>query len=219
MQTMAPQMTWLHAFFRPWTLTVALIGYAAAILVATWPALAPYAGGWLLLVILTALCQLLLVLTEVRGSRHGLSVHHADPILAQVSEMRARIGQKIEALPGDALKSGLPALLMRLDQEILPELRRLVSKNQQLGRELRAYRGERGGQLRPSAQTLRELESLFGRQQGIITEVVQQVVDLDASLSGLIQEGDERGIMTSVQEWNAHISERWRALREMSAEG
>jgi hypothetical protein len=45
---------------------------------------------------------------------------------------------------------------------------------------------------------LRELESLFGRQQGIITEVVQQVVDLDASLSGLIQEGDERGLMTSV---------------------
>jgi hypothetical protein len=73
--------------------------------------------------------------------------------------------------------------------------------------------------MRPSAQTLRELESLFGRQQGIITEVVQQVVDLDASLSGLIQEGDERGIMTSVQEWNAHISERWRELREMSAEG
>jgi hypothetical protein len=44
-------------------------------------------------------------------------------------------------------------------------------------------------------------------------------VDLNASLSGLIQEGDERGIMTSVQEWNAHSSERWRALREMSAEG
>jgi hypothetical protein len=133
--------------------------------------------------------------------------------------MRTRVGQKIEAMPGDALKSGLPALLMRLDQEILPELRRLVSKNQQLGRELRAYRGERGGQLRPSAQMLRELESLFARQQGIITEVVQQVVDLNASLSGLIQEGDERGIMTSVQEWNAHSSERWRALREMSAEG
>ena len=71
--------------------------------------------------------------------------------------MRTRVGQKIEALPGDGLKSGLPALLMRLDQEILPELRRLVSKNQQLGRELRAYRGELGGQLRPSAQMLREL--------------------------------------------------------------
>jgi len=160
----------------------------------------------------------LLGLTEVRGSRHALSVPYVDPILAQVSDVRARIGQKIEALPGDALKSGLPTLLTRLDQEILPELRRLVAKNQQLGRELQDYRGERGERLRPSAPTLHELESLFARQKGIITEVVQQVVDLDASLSGLIQEGNERGIMASVQEWNAHIGERWRALREMSAD-
>ena len=103
-----------HAAERP------IIGYAAAILVATIPALAPYARGGLLLVILTAICQLLLVLTEVCGSRQGFAVHHTDPILAQVADVRARIGQKIQALPGDALKSGLPALLTRLDQEILP---------------------------------------------------------------------------------------------------
>jgi hypothetical protein len=219
MLVMGPPMTWIHALFRPWTLAVALIGYAAALLVATLPALAAYAGGWPLLMIFTVICQFLLVLAEVRGSGHGLAVYDADPLLTEVSEVRTRIGQKIEALPGDALKSGLPALLTRLDQEILPELRRLVGKHQQLAQELRTYRGEQGRRLRPSAQTLRELEDLFARQQRVIEGVVQQVVDLDASLSGLIQEGDERGIMTSVQEWNAHISERWRALREMAAEG
>jgi hypothetical protein len=57
------------------------------------------------------------------------------------------------------------------------------------------------------------------RQRGVIEGVVQQVVDLDASLSGLIQERDERGVMTSVQEWNARIGDRWRALRGMGTEG
>jgi hypothetical protein len=219
MLAMSSRMTWLHALFRPWTLAVAAIGYGAAILVAVLPALATYAEGWPLLIILTVTCQSLLVLADIRGGRHGGLIRDADPLLAEVSEVRARIGQKIEALPGDALKSGLPALLTRLDQEILPELRRLVGKHHQLAQELRTYRGEQGRRLRPSAQTLRELENLFARQQGLIEGVVQQVVDLDASLSGLIQEGDERGIMTSVEEWNGRISERWRALREMSTEG
>jgi DNA-binding transcriptional LysR family regulator len=110
-------------------------------------------------------------------------------------------------------------LLARLDQEILPELRRLVDKHQQLAQELQAYRDERGGRLRPSAQTLSELEHLFARQQAAIEGVVQQVVDLDANLSGLIQEGDERDIAISIKEWNTRINERWRALREISADG
>ena len=66
---------------------------------------------------------------------------------------------------------------------------------------------------------MHKLESLFARQRRIIIEVVQQVVELDASLLGLTQEGDEHGIMTSVQEWNAHIGERWRALRKISLDG
>jgi hypothetical protein len=69
------------------------------------------------------------------------------------------------------------------------------------------------------AQTLHKLESLFARQRRIIIEVVQQVIELDASLLGLIQEGDEHGIMTSVQEWNAYIGERWHALRKISVDG
>jgi hypothetical protein len=210
---------WLCALVQPWTLAVPLIGYAVAILVATLPAFSSYSRGWMLLIIITVICQVLLVVAEVRGRRQDSPVPDVDPMLAEVSEVRTRIGQKIAALPGDALKSGLPALLTRLDQEILPELRRLIGKHQQLGQELRAYRGERRGRLRPSATTLRELENLYARQQGVIEGVVQQVVDLDASLSGLVQEGDERGIMASVQEWNARISERWRALREMGTEG
>jgi hypothetical protein len=217
MLAIGPRMTWLGALCRPWTLAVALIGYAAALLVATLPALAPYAGGWPLLIILTVSCQLLLVLADVRGGGRRSPVPD-DPLMAEMAEVRARIGQKIAALPGDALKSGLPALLARLDQEVLPELRRLVGKHQQLAQELQAYGGERGGRRRPSAQTLSELEHLFARQQAAIEGVVQQVVDLDASLSGLIQEGDERGSVTSIKEWNTRINERWRALREMSAD-
>jgi Ca-activated chloride channel homolog len=41
----------------------------------------------------------------------------------------------------------------RLAQEILPELRRLGGKHQQLGQELRGYRGEQGGRLRPNVPT------------------------------------------------------------------
>jgi hypothetical protein len=213
------RMTWLRALYQPWTLGVALVGYSSAVLVATWPGLGSYAGGWPLLVALTVICQALMVLVDLRSGTLEASVHDSDTLLAEVYEVRSRIGRKIEAIPGDALKSGLPALLGRLDQEILPELRRLVGKNQQLEQELRAYRGSQRGRLRPSEKTLRELEDLHARQRTAIDEVVQQIVDLDASLSGLIQEGDERGIITSVQEWNARISERWRALREMSVEG
>ena len=210
--------TWVHALLRPWPLAVGGVGYAAAALTAILPLLDAYAEGWPLVVVLTAMCQLLLAVREVYADREVANGHLADPLLAEVAEVRDRIAGKIEVVPGDALKGGLPTLLARLDAEVLPELHRLVGKHHQLAQELRAYHGEGGRRLRPSEKTLQELEDLFRRQQAVIQGVVQQIVDLDAGLSGLIQEGDAGGIMASAREWNERISERWKALRSLSAE-
>ena len=45
--------------------------------------------------------------------------------------------------------------------------------------------------------------------------IVQEVTDIDATLLGFIQEGDEKQLVASMQAWKQSLGSRWESLKEL----
>jgi hypothetical protein len=187
-------------------------GYGIAIGVKFLPFFASYADSsyWLLI---------------LAGGCHGLLAWHAsyqqkvdDPFLAELTRLRVKIASRIETLPAQAMRTEVPDLVNQLEHEILPRLQALAVKHRQLGAELASYQDPKRGQIKPSAHLLRELERVYEKQKQVMKSTLQEVVDIDATLSGFIQEGDEAHMVLAMQEWKKNLQSRWETLKELLEE-
>lgn len=204
----------LTRFLRPPAIWVAGVGVAASLAVLVLPPLSAYADGWYLLLGLTIVCYVLLALGQ---DRPGLATPRVkDRDLDTVLRLRREMETRLSGLPEDSyLTRDLPGLLAHLDSELIPGLTSLVARRQALASRLAEYDDRRPGALRPDEATLTRLRGLHDRQNRAVREVVQQVVNMDAALLGLLEEGDESRIAGQVQEWAQEIDVRWQTVAEV----
>jgi hypothetical protein len=204
--------TWLTALLKPLPLAIGAIGYGVAVAVKTLPLFAPYATSWHWLLILTAVCHALLAFHESHRSQ-GAAVD--DPLVGALLRLRGRIAARGEHIGTQAMRVEIPQLVSQLDQEILPRLQALAVRHRQLGAELAAYRNPRDGRIKPSPPVLRDLQQLYERQEVVMRGMVQEVADIDATLAGFTQEGDEQSLVLAMQAWKKNLAARWESLKEL----
>jgi len=195
-----------------------VLGLGALVLVATFTSdqLASLRDAAPEFALFTLVCWLLLALGQLGSGAALAAVRNQD--LLTVRQMRQDMDARISALPADSpLRREFPDILQRLDREIIPKLAELCAKHDELGRRLQQY-DRASAAYRPDASTLARLKALHGRQAGVIQGLVQQVVNMDAALLGLIQEGDEQQMIGKVREWAQEIDFRWQGVAEVLSE-
>ena len=205
-------LAWLSSLLKPLPLTIAAIGYGSVIGVREIPFFTPYAASWYWLLILTGVCHSLLALQE---SYRNTLEQIQDQFLDELVNLRGKIAARAEKIPTQVMKTEIPQLVEQLDQEILPRLKALAIRHRQLGEEISTYKNPQQGRIKPSASVLRELEQLYEKQEELMQGIVQEVADIDATLSGFSQEGDEKQMVLSMQAWKKNLGSRWETLKEL----
>jgi hypothetical protein len=205
-------LAWLAALLRPLPLTVGVIGYGAAIGVKVVPLFAPYAASWHWLLLLTGCCHGLLAFHESRRPR---DTEINDQYVEALVKLRGKIAARGQTIATQVMRMEIPQLVSQLDQEILPRLKALAVRHHRLRAELMVYRNPRDGRIKPSAPVLRELEQLYERQETVMRGMVQEVADIDATLAGFTQEGDEKSLVSAMQAWKKNLGARWETLKEL----
>jgi hypothetical protein len=203
---------WLRSLLRPFPLTIGVAGYGSALGVKTLPFLASYAASWYWLLLLAGVCHSLLAWHE---SYRDEVAESDNPWLGELLRLRGKIAARVETVPTQAMKAEIPQLIAEIDHEILPRLRALAVRHCQLGEELAAYRNPHDRRIKPSPPVLRDLQHLYDAQQAVMKDIVQEVADIDATLSGFMQEGDEQRIVRSMQAWKTSLGARWHTLKEL----
>ncbi len=203
---------WISSLVKPLPLAVGVVGYGSAVAVKTLPLFAPYADAWYWLLILAGCCQGLLAWQE------SFQPSEEEPLLEELHRLRTKIATRLEQMPTQTMRAEIPVLLNQLELEILPQLQALLVKHRQLGAELASYRNPRRGQIRPSPQILQELERVYEKQKQVMQSTLQEVADIDATLSGFLQEGDEEHMLLAMQEWKKNLHSRWETLQELLEE-
>jgi hypothetical protein len=207
-----PMLAWLASLRKPLPLTVGVIGYGAAIAVQVLPLFAPYAASGYWPLIITGACHGLLAFHESHRQQEAAI---DDPLVAELTTLRGRIASRGETIATQVMRMEIPQLVYQLDQEILPRLRALAIRHHQLGSELAAYRNPQDGRIKPSPPVLRELQQLYERQEAVMQGMVQEVADIDATLAGFTQEGDEKSLVSAMQAWKKNLGIRWETLKEL----
>ncbi len=202
----------LFALLQPLPLTLGAIGYGAAILVKELPFFAPYAASWYWLLILTGFCQSMLAWYERFQEMDGAVV---DPLLDGMTRLRGKIAGRIEKIPTQAMRIEIPELVNQLDQEVLPRLQLLVVRHHELEKELTAYQNPKPGWVKPSPPVLNELQRVYEKQEEVMSGIMQEMADIDATLAGFTQEGDERQMVLAIQDWKKKLVGRWETLKEL----
>jgi hypothetical protein len=202
--------------FRPPATGVLVVGLIATAAVALLPPLRVYREGWVGLLVFTLICFVLLAVSQALQPTVVSAPRVRDPDLDTVIRLRREMSHRVAELPPDSYAaSGMPDILARLDREIIPSLTTLCGRRQALGRRLADYESGRSGTVRPDGATLNRLRALHERQNGAVKEVVQQVVNMDASLLGLSEETDETQVAEQVRDWAQEIELRWQSLSEV----
>lgn len=204
--------------FRPPATGVLIVGLLATASVALLPPLRAYREGWVGLLVFTLVCFVLLALSQTLqpAVAPATRAQVRDPDLDTVVRLRREMSQRIAQMPPDSYAaSGMPDILARLDQEIIPSLATLCARRQVLGKRLGDYESGRSGSVRPDSATLDRLRSLRDRQNQTVMDVVQQVVNMDASLLGLSEETDETQVSAQVRDWAQEMELRWQSLSEV----
>jgi hypothetical protein len=180
------------------------------------PQLEGYRDGWAVLAGLTLVCWLLLAAGQSGTGQLVASAGSQE--LSAVARMRAEMVEQVHGLPeGHPLKRDFPDVLERLDTEILPRLAQLVTKHAELEQRLGGWSAA-NATVKPDAATLGRLQGLRDRQARVISDLVQQVANMDASLLGLIQEGDEQHMVGQVRQWAEEMEFRWQGMAEVLGE-
>lgn len=205
-------LIWLSSLLKPLPLTIGAIGYGSVLGVKALPLFAPYAASWYWLLILTGVCQSLLALHESYRDRDKPI---EDAFLKELLDLRGKLAVRVGKVPTQVMKTEIPQLVTQLDQEILPRVKALALRHHELGEELATYQNPQYGRIKPSPPVLRELEQLYEKQEEVMRGIVQEVTDIDATLSGFIQEGDEKQLVLSMQAWKKSLGSRWETLKEL----
>ena len=201
---------------RPPAIVVLVIGLLATASVVALPQLRAYRDGWVGLLAFTIVCFVLLGVSQALQPVRAPAARVRDPDLETVVRLRHEMSERVTRLPTDSYAgSGMPDILARLDREIIPSLATLCARRQELGRRLADYDTGRRGAVRPDDSTLNRLRALHDRQNRAVKDVVQQVVNMDASLLGLTEESDETQVSAQVRDWAQEIELRWQSLSEV----
>ena len=183
-------------------LGVTLLGLSLALAAAmTWlPALAPWSGraGLMALLGLVAYCATVGALCRTRPAISSPELRD----LASTRRAMTRLLAERRELEGGGRTAWTPLLseaVEYLDQEIAPDLRRLVWREQGLSRLLADY--ERGKLHRPEPDRLKRLQELHAAQRRTIDVCVQQAANAHADLILLLQEGDDERIAERASTW------------------
>ena len=203
---------WLSALLKPLPLTIGALGYGSAIGVKILPLFAPYAASWYWLLILTGFCQSILALHE---SHRPKGTALKDPFVEELTKLRGKIAARGEKISMPAMQMEISQLIRQLDQELLPRLTALAVRHHHLEEELAAYQNPRHGRIKPSPPVLRELQQLYNRQEAVMKGMVQEVADIDATLTGFTQEDDETYLVAAMQAWKKNLGTRWDTLKEL----
>ncbi|MBI4595091.1 MAG: hypothetical protein HY730_01785 [Candidatus Tectomicrobia bacterium] len=203
---------WFISLFKPVPCSLALIGYGSAIAVKELAVLAPYAPSWYWLLLLTGFCHVSLALYE---SSHRQTERIKSPHLEELMRLRERIETRIEKIPTQVMRAEIPELVNQIDQEIIPRFRELTLRHHELGRELSAYQNAKPGQIKPSPPVLKELHRVYEKQQEAMKATLQEMADIDGTLTAFIQEGNENQIVLPMTQWKENLGSQWKILQEL----
>lgn len=120
----------------------------------------------------------------------------------------------IARLLADGIKAASPGLhpewdrlaaeaLTKLDEEIGPDLTQLLDRTNDLRKHLVAY--ERTRRTRPDEGLVERLRSIGARQEEAVSTCVQQIVNAEATLMGLLQQGSGPGVVERLRPWVAGL--------------
>ena len=200
------------ALTHPLGLLLLAAGAAAAAVLQNFPGLEPWSGGAIRL-LLWAGAGYLVVAALV------LYWQSEPPQLRQLRNIRDRMVRRVSQRGGiqtNPESTGLTRVcrdaLAYLENEIEPELRKLLRRHKELEDELRPY--QRGQVRPPSADLLRQLESRYAGQQEAIDGCLQQVSDMDAALIGLLQEADDTRVVENAKAWADELRSLHQILEE-----
>lgn len=205
-------LSWIYSLIKPLPLSVGIIGYGLSLVVRESSFFASYAASWYWLLLLTGFCHALLALFE---SSQKTVQKVKNPFLEELFALRAKIESRIDRLPAEAMRSEILGLVNQLDDEILPRLKALAIKHHQLSEELTQYRDPKSALIKPSLHVISELQRIYDKQEEVMRGTLQEVADINATLSGFIQDGDEKQIVSSMTEWKENLGNRWKIMQEL----
>jgi hypothetical protein len=94
--------------------------------------------------------------------------------------------------------------LARIDEEIVPPFLGLVGHNVDLKRQLGSYAASLPA---PDATSLQHLGDIYAHRRAATQRCVQQAVDAETRLLGLLQEPDERTLVAQLGVWTDHLDD------------
>ena len=178
------------------------------------PALRPWSGQAVLVLILGVAAYLLIVaiaywsrprtsspeLRRLRKIRHGIA--------ALLHDLQATRGARQDPV----LIGTLTDAIDHLDEQLIPALQELIERRFSLERQLGRY--ERGELPAPDPGVLARLREIHERQQTAIAECVRQAANAHATLVALLQAGDE-SVAGRARAWAADLTTLYDSLAEV----
>jgi hypothetical protein len=141
------------------------------------------------------------------------------PELKKLVAIRRAIASRLEELRRGGsgqrtdLTEALEDAIRQLDEQVVPSLTELVTRQQRLVTHLARY--EKGELPAPDPEVLARLERIRSRQREAIDECVRQASNADATLVALLQENDDIRLAASVRAWAGDLLALHDALTEV----
>jgi len=187
----------------------ALVAGAMAML----PALAPWAARapWVLLLgVLGYVAGAVVVMTAPSTPASA----ELRQLVAIRESIAARLAERRAASQGNSELTRLLAdAVVQLDEEVIPALKQLLERQQQLAKYLARY--EKGELPKPDAVVLDRLEAIHARQRAASEECIRHAVNADAALIALLQEGDDAKVAARAQAWSRDLIALYDSLAEV----
>lgn len=190
-----------------------------------------YASSWYWLLIPAVILHGLYVLSayndpaklaKIRDRRSGQDEIKLDSTrlayLADVQKRREIIDQRISQVKGlPAFGAEISSSVAELDR-LIPEVETLLKRNQRLEGDIKRL-DSAGATARPSQESLKELQDLYGRQWDVIKRVTAEIATLDANLAVVVNQVDSQedsaALEAEAKQWNTKLGYWKESIREV----
>jgi len=189
----------------PWRNSVGLallaLGGAAAAMTAFVPQFEPWSGRAPAVLLLAVLAYGGTAAVFAWPRREGPEVGEIRRLRdAMAAQLRGRVGER------STLSDILAAALAGLDRDLLPDVSRVVARNQTLRADLARF--EQGELAAPDPAALGRLRTIERRQREAITATRQQVANAYAAILALGQDSaDEARVVAEAMRWSERLSD------------
>jgi hypothetical protein len=213
-----------HSFWR--TIYGYLLFLAAVFLFPIIPGLQNYAGNWSLFLFAALLLHglyfintlnnpplLRRMLNEDRPAAPQQEDIRLDQsrrlYLDDLKNRRQIIGERVAQMQDiPSLAADMNAMVADLDR-LVPELEGLLKRNQRLETDIKRFEST-NATARPSAESLKELRELYGRQWDVVKRVTGEVATFDANLAIMVNQYDSQRdaeqLDAQIKEWSGSLS-------------